>query len=218
MKRLSIGDKCITAIVYMFLMVIGIICLFPFVNVFSKSISLERFVASGQVFLLPKGFQLDAYNFILKNRFFFLSFRNSVIVVTLGVALNMSLTVLAGYPLSRKAFPGQKVIMYLFIFTMFFSGGMVPLYLLLFNLKLLDTLASLILPSFLSVYNLILMKNFFLSIPDELEESARMEGCSNFGILLKIFVPLSMPAIMTLTLFYAVNHWNAFFQRDDVYY
>jgi len=132
-------------------------------------------------------------------------------IVVLGVTLNMGMTVTAAYPLSRKPFPGQKAIMFLFVFTMFFSGGMIPLYLLLNDLKLLNSIWSLILPTFLSVYNLILMKNFFLSIPDEMEESAKIEGCSSFGILVRIFIPLAMPAIATLTLFYAVNHWNAFF-------
>ena len=211
MKRMSTSDKVVTLVVYIFLSLIAIVCIFPFVNVFSKSISLEKYVAAGQVLLLPKGFQLDAYKYLLRNDLFLTSFFNSVIIVTLGVALNMALTVLTAYPLSRKPFPGQRAIMSLFVFTMFFSGGMIPIYLLLKDLKMLDTWGSLILPTFLSVYNLILMKNFFLSIPDEMEESARIDGCSNVGILLRVFIPLAMPAIMTLTLFYAVNHWNAFF-------
>jgi putative aldouronate transport system permease protein len=123
----------------------------------------------------------------------------------------MGLTILTAYPLSRKHFPGQRAIMFIFVLTMFFSGGMIPLYLLLNDMKLLNTMASLIFPTFLSVYNLIIMKNFYLSIPPELEESAHIDGCTNFGILLKIFVPLSMPAVMTITLFDAVGHWNAFF-------
>jgi len=207
----TVPDKIILLIVYFILIILAVTSLFPFFNLFSKAISLEKYVAAGQIFLLPKGFQLDAYAFLLRNEMFLTSFKNSIIIVLLGVMLNMGLTVLTAFPLSRKPFPGQKVIMFLFIFTMFFNGGIIPLYLLLKDLRLTNTIGSLILPSFISVYNLILMRNFYLSIPGELEDSARIDGCSSYDILYKIFIPLSMPAIMTLTLFYAVSHWNSFF-------
>ncbi len=218
-KRMSsyaankIADICI----YGFLALIALTCLFPFVHVFAKSISEEAFVIANEVFLLPKGFTLDAYKKVLSDASIIYSFYISVIVTVLFTILGMIITLCAAYPLSRRSLKGRTGITMFFMFTMYFTGGIIPEYLLMNSLGLLDTMAVMILPLAFSPYNLLIMKTSLQnSIPDSLIESAHLDGASEFTILTRIVIPLSKPIIATLSLFYAVGRWNAY--QDALFY
>ena len=142
---------------------------------------------------------------------FRLSLKNSVLVLAAGTALSMLVTALAAYPLSKRTLPHHRLLMLIFVFTMWFSGGMVPTYLLMQRLKLTNTLAALYLPGVISVYNMLILKNYYEALPDSLEESARIDGASNLTTLFRIVLPLSMPVLATVCLFTAVGLWNDFF-------
>jgi len=207
----SRGEKTFEVFNIFLLILLGFATLFPLIHIASKSLSDDAYVLARDIVLLPKDIQFEAYKYILGNDRFAGSFQNTIILTFVGTFINIMMTVITAYPLSRKRFHGQSAIMVLYVFTMFFSGGIIPSYLLVRNLKLLDSIWSLILPGSISVYNMILIKNFFMSVPDSLEESAKMDGCRHIRILFSIFLPLSLPAIATITLFYAVGHWNSYF-------
>ena len=218
-KRIStkaankIADICI----YLFLGLVALTCLLPFVHIAAKSVSEEAYVIAGRVFLLPKGFQLETYAKVFSDMSIMRSFFVTIIVTILFTILGMLITTCAAYPLSRKKLIGREKISLFFMITMYFSGGMIPSFLLVSNLGLLDTIWSLILPTAFSAYNLLIMKNFLQSsIAESLVESAYIDGASEFKILASIVVPLSKPIIATLTLFYAVGRWNAY--ADAKYY
>jgi putative aldouronate transport system permease protein len=194
----------------------GMVTLFPFLHVLAQSLSSQTAVVSNQVTIFPVDFQIEAYKLLLRDQAFYQSFGISIVRVVAGVAINMAVTSLMAYPLSRKDLKGRSLIMNMVIFTMLFQGGLIPSFLLLKELHMLDTLWALLLPSAVSAFNLILLKNFFQSIPVSLEESAKMDGAGHDTILWRIYMPLSMPAVATLTLFYAVMHWNTYF--DAVMY
>lgn len=218
-KRIStkaankIADICI----YLFLGLVALTCLLPFVHIAAKSVSEEAYVIAGRVFLLPKGFQLETYAKVFSDMSIMRSFFVTIIVTILFTILGMLITTCAAYPLSRKKLIGREKISLFFMITMYFSGGMIPSFLLVSNLGLLDTIWSLILPTAFSAYNLLIMKNFLQSsIAESLVESAYIDGASEFKILASIVVPLSKPIIATLTLFYAVGRWNAY--SDALFY
>lgn len=183
----------------------------PFIHLAAKSLSSEAYVLAKEVFFWPKGFTLLSYQYVLENRQFFYSFTNSVFLAVVGTALSMAITILAAYPLSRKQVPYMRVFMLTIVITMFFSGGLIPTYLVVKGTGLINSIWSLIIPVVLSPFNLILIRNFFTGVPEALEESARMDGAGNFRILLSIFLPLSVPALATISMFYAVGYWNSFF-------
>lgn len=183
----------------------------PFIHLAAKSLSSEAFVLAKEVFFWPKGFTLLSYQYVLENRQFFYSFTNSVFLAVVGTALSMAITILAAYPLSRKQVPYMRVFMLTIVITMFFSGGLIPTYLVVKGTGLINSIWSLIIPVAMSPFNLILIRNFFSGVPEALEESARMDGAGNFRILLSIFLPLSVPALATISMFYAVGYWNSFF-------
>lgn len=185
---------------------------FPFLHIAAKSLSSEGHVLAKDILLWPKGFTTISYEYVLSNKQFYYSFGNSVFLTVIGTAISMALTVLAAYPLSRKNLPYNRFLMLLFVITMFFSGGLIPTYLVVKQMGLMNTLWSLILPGALAPFNLILIRNFFLGVPDALEESARIDGASNFRVLISVYLPLSVPALATVGMFYAVGYWNAFFQ------
>ncbi|WP_135555736.1 carbohydrate ABC transporter permease [Paenibacillus cymbidii] len=184
----------------------------PFVHIAAKSLSSEAHVLAKDIVLWPKGLTTISYEYVLSNKQFFTSFGNSVVITVVGTLISMALTVLAAYPLSRRGLPGNRLLMLLFVITMFFSGGIIPTYLVVKGVGLLNSLWALMLPGALAPFNLILIRNFFLNVPDALEESARMDGASNARILASIYLPLSVPALATVGMFYAVGYWNAFFQ------
>ena len=204
------GERIFGVFNGLILLSLAFICLFPFINVLARSLSSETAIIGGNVVLWPVDIQFEAYTSVFGNAAMRTSFLYTVFVTVLGTCINILLTVLAAYPLSKNDLVGQKPIWLMILFTMFFSGGIIPLYLVVNGLHLLNTCWALILPGAISTYNMIIMKTFFQNIPDSLEESAKLDGCTEIGVLFRIVLPLSMPVIATLSLFYAVGHWNNF--------
>ncbi|MBB3111339.1 putative aldouronate transport system permease protein [Paenibacillus phyllosphaerae] len=217
-------ERLFNAAVYAVAALIIAIVLYPLLFVVSASISDPAKVLSGEVWLLPKGVTLEAYTSILHNDKIWIGYRNTIIYAVVGTAINMVMTILAAYPLSRPDLPGRNVIMIFITLTLFFSGGLIPTYLLVKDLGMVDTMWALIVPGAISTYNLIVMRTYFQSsIPWELQEAARIDGCSNLRLLLNIILPLSKPILAVMVLFYAVGHWNSFFSaliyiRDEARY
>lgn len=203
--------------IYLFILAVALTCVLPFIHVLSKSLSTESYVIANKVFLLPKGFTLDAYRKIFSDNSILRSMYVSIVVTVLFTILGMIITICAAYPLSRKHLKGRTFFSFLFMFTMYFSGGIIPEYLLMNELNLLDTWAVMIMPLAFSAYNLLIMKTSFEhSISDSLIESAVIDGASQFRILGSIVIPLSKPIIATISLFYAVGRWNAY--QDALFY
>nr|WP_274364365.1 MULTISPECIES: carbohydrate ABC transporter permease [unclassified Paenibacillus] len=206
------GDRIFNAINYMLLTLIVLIVLYPLIFVVSASFSDPQIVLRGQMLLWPKGFNLESYAKVLQDDGIITGFINTVIYTVLGTTVNLIMTICGAYPLSRRDFVGRNAFMALFVFTMFFSGGLIPTYMLIKKLQLMNTLWVMILPGAVSIWNIIIMRTFFqMTIPYELQEAATIDGCSNFQILRKVVLPLSMPINAVTVLFYAVGHWNAFF-------
>lgn len=205
-------EKRFDVIVYLLAAIIIILVLYPLLFVVSASFSDPARVLNGEVWLLPKGVTLEAYSNILHNDKIWTGYRNTLIYTVVGTSVNIMMTLLAAYPLSRPDLPGRKLLMLIVTLTMFFSGGLIPSYLLVKNLGMVDTMWALIIPGAISTYNLIVMRTYFeSSIPWELQEAAHIDGCSNWRLLITIILPLSKPIIAVMVLFYAVGHWNSFF-------
>ncbi|RAV09416.1 carbohydrate ABC transporter permease [Paenibacillus contaminans] len=209
--RSSLGEKIFYGINYVLLGVFGISCILPIIHIVSLSLSSEHAVLSGFVGLWPVGFTLDSYKLLIEGTRIVSAFKNSVQITVVGTILNLFFTILAAYPLSRTYFYGRKPLTMLILFTMLFSAGLIPSYLLVKSLGLVNTYGALWLPGLVGVYNLLVLKTFFENIPRELEDAARIDGCSETRLIMQIMLPLSMPVIATLILFYAVGHWNSFF-------
>lgn len=207
MKKISLFDT----INYTLITLISLLMLYPFLNVFAVSISAHTAYVDNPLRIWPKDISLIAYKEIMSHAVLWSSYRNTIIVTLTGVAVSIFLYIVTAYPLSKKHLRGRSVLMLIVIFTMLFNGGLIPNYLLMRELGLLNTLAALIFPMLLSGFNLILMKTFMENIPEELEEAARIDGASDPYILFRIVVPLSKPIIATLSLFTAVAYWNNFF-------
>lgn len=195
------------------LSLLALLCLLPFVNVIAISFSNSFYVDSNQVYFWPKGWTLSAYTYILTRASFWSSFRTSILRVLLGGSLNLFFIILTAYPLSKSndKLHFRNVYTWYFFITMLVSGGMIPSYLLIAKLGLRDTIWSLVLPGALPVFNLVLMLNFFRQVPTALEEAALIDGAGHLRTLVQIYLPVSLPAIATITLFCIVNHWNAWF-------
>lgn len=210
--RNASSERVFDAIVYAIAAVIIAIVLYPLLFVVSASFSDPAKVLNGEVWLLPKGVNLDAYTNILQNAKIWTGYRNTILYTAVGTVINIIMTVLAAYPLSRPDLPGRNVMMVFITLTMFFGGGLIPTYLLVKNLGMVDTMWALIVPGAIATYNLIVMRTYFQSsIPWELQEAAHMDGCSNWRLLTHIILPLSKPILAVMVLFYAVGHWNSFF-------
>lgn len=205
------GDYVLDSTIYIVLICMGLATLLPFANVLSKSVSEEWAIVSGKVGLLPVGFQLDTMHFVITSNQFLHSLYISVLITVIGTFASLLITVLTAYPLSKRELPGTNVLIVLFIFTMMFNGGIIPNYLLIRELNLIDHLGSLILPALISVFNMLVVKSYFESLPESLEESAKLEGARNFTILFRIVLPLSGPVMATIGLFYSVYYWNDYF-------
>jgi putative aldouronate transport system permease protein len=198
---------------YAFILCVALLALLPMVHVLSVSISSPSAATGGFVTFWPIGFSLNAYDAIFKTQSVYRAFMISVERTVLGTALSMFLTVLTAYPLSKTPyeFKGRNILIWVFIFTMLFNGGMIPHFMVIRNLGLLNTIWALILPGAISVWNIILMINFFKEIPKELEEAAILDGASHWQVLWRVYLPLSLPVLATLSLFTAVWHWNSWF-------
>jgi len=194
------------------MIILAMITLYPFLYVVFASFSKPSLLMQQRDILLwPKGFNLGAYKAVFDYKTIWISYRNTIFYLIAGTAINMILTCLGAYGLSRKNVLFSKAIMLLITFTMFFSGGLIPTYLLVKNLGMLNTVCAIIIPNAISTMNLIIMRTSFKAIPESLDESARMDGANDFTILFKIIIPLSIPVISVITLYYSVAHWNAWF-------
>lgn len=213
MKRMSKGDVIFEIVNCVFLGLIAVIILYPLIYVVSASFSDAMSVTSGKMILWPVDLTLENYKEVFKNENIILGFRNSVIILFSGTAINLVMTVLAAFPLSRRDLWGKNVLMKLITFTMFFSGGLIPTYLMVGKtLGLMNNWLALILPGAISVYNMIIMRTYFMtSIPYELQEAAEIDGCSPLGTLIRIILPLSGPVLAVIALYYGVGHWNSYF-------
>lgn len=212
METRSSGDKVFDAVNMTLLGIVSIIVLYPLVFVLSASISDPAAVLGGDMWLLPKGITFEGYAKVFENSDLLNSYGNTIFYTTLGTAINLVMTVMAAYPLSKRDFRGRNLLMAIMVFTMFFSGGLVPTYLLVKQLGMTNTFWALVIPNAVSVYNIIIMRTFFQSsIPGEIQEAAAIDGCSELRILRSVVLPLSMPILAVMVLFYSVGHWNAYF-------
>ncbi len=191
----------------------ALVCIFPMLHILALSLSSTIAVSTGRVSVWPVDFTLKSYEYILNRPQFWDAMGVSILRVVLGVSVNMLMVVIAAYPLSKsvKEFKPRTAIVWFFVFTMLFSGGMIPSYMIVRNTRLINSIWALILPGAVPVFNLILMINFFKSVPKEMEESAFMDGAGYFRILWQIYIPLSMASIATIAVFAIVNHWNSWF-------
>lgn len=212
----SIGDIIADIIIYIIVGLLSLICIIPFIHVLAVSISGDSEVYANNVWLIPKDINLNAYKVVVKDPSMMHSLVYTVIVTVLFTALGMFLTICAAYALSRERLKGRKILNVIFIITMYFSAGVIPEYLLIDRLNLLDTTAALVLPLAFSAYNMIILRTAMQALPKSLEEAAQLDGCNDFRILIQIMLPLCIPTLATLTLFYAVGRWNAF--QDALYY
>ena len=212
--RKSGWDRAFNAVNALIMVLVLVVTLYPFWYVLVGSVSSIGHLVKNGFVLWPDGSQLhwDAYEQVFRNNLIPTAYRNTIIVTLGGTALSMVLSIMGAYALSLKKLPGRKGITMFFVFTMLFSGGLVPTYLVVSELGLIDSLWALILPGCVSTYNMVLLRNFFQSIPEDLYEAASIDGETMLGYMVKILLPLSGAAIATVTLFYAVGYWNDYFK------
>ncbi|MGG1514195.1 carbohydrate ABC transporter permease [Paenibacillus oryzisoli] len=211
-KKFNWVDLCIIV----FITGVAITCLVPFLYMIALSLSSNNAITSQKVTLWPVGFTLETYKTILSDIEMIYTLGYTIVLTIIYTLFCMFLTICAAYPLTKKRLKGRNFLLTVLVITMYFSGGLIPSYLLVKNLDMINTVWSLILPGAMSVFNVIILKTFFSSLPESLEESASIDGCSDLGILVRIVLPLSLPSIATLSLFYAVDRWNGF--QDALFY
>lgn len=207
----SKGSRCFNIFNYIILAIVAIIMFYPMYYIFIVSVSSASHINKGDITLLPKGITFKAYEIVLNTERIWTSYKNTIIYTGLGTLINLLCTAMCAYPLSRPDFYGRKVFTIFVTVTMFINGGMIPLYLVIMNLGLINTIWAIVLPSAISTYNMIVMRTSFQAIPTSLTESAYLDGANDIHILTKIVLPLSKPIMATMTLFYAVQHWNSYF-------
>ena len=215
-KRIELFDVVVYGIAFLLLLVVA----YPLVLVVSNSLSNPQLVATGKIVLFPREITFDGYAHILEDKDLMTGFLNAVFYMVLGTLLDLAVTVPAGYVLSKNQLPGRKGLMIYFMITMYFSGGLIPSFLLVKNLGLYNNRLVLIILGAFSMYNCIICRSFFLSIPKEMEESASIDGCSPIGIFFRIILPLSRALLGVMVLYFAVYHWNTYFDamiylKDD---
>ena len=206
------ADAVFHAVVLLFLALVTIVILFPVLNIIATSFSSYNAVIAGKVWIWPAEFQLETYKAVFSSGSIFLGYRNTILYTVLGTCVNLAVTICAAYPLSFSDLRGKNALSGFFAFTMLFSGGMVPGYIVVNRLGLIDTIWAMLLPGALSVWNMIIMRTFFQSnVPRELYEAATIDGCSDFRYLVQVMLPLSGSIIAVIALYYAVGHWNGYF-------
>ena len=205
------GDRIFGAVVFVIVTLLMLIVLYPLIYVLSCSVSSPTAVGAGEVVLLPKGFTLMGYKRVFQEPDILLGYKNTLFYTLIGTAINLFVTVPAGYMLSKKEVPGRNLFMFLFMFTMYFSGGMIPSFLLVKSLHLYDTRAVLVILGAFSTYNCIICRTFFAALPQELEEAAAIDGCSTVRTFVQIVLPLSQALLGVMVLYFAVGHWNSYF-------
>lgn len=206
----SFKGRLFAIVNYILLTIIALVTVLPFLHVVAGSFTTSAELAAKRFILIPTEWSFEAYRFIFSTNTIFKAMGVSVWTTLAGTVFSMFITSLMAYGLSRRDLDGRSQIMFLVVFTMLFSGGLIPTFLVVKEMGLIDSYLALIIPSTISAFNLIILKNFFQNIPEGLEESAKIDGCNDFGILFRIVLPLSMPAIATLSLFYAVTYWNTY--------
>ena len=211
-RSFTTDDQVFNSVVNVFSIITILIVLYPLVFVLSASFSDPDLVLKGEVLLLPKGITLEPYRMVLQNEKIWLGYRNTIVYTLLGTAINLVMTIMLAYPLSRKDMPFRRAITLFVVFTMYFNGGMIPTYLLVRDIGIYDSIWAIILPVAITTYNFIIAKTFFEnSIPHEMYESAMIDGSSNIRTLISIVLPVSSSIIAVLILFYSVSHWNSYF-------
>jgi putative aldouronate transport system permease protein len=213
----SLGDRIFDFANYLFLILISITFIIPILNVISTSFISEKELIERGFILIPRNFDLTSYKlFLRKGSELIDAYKITILRVAVGTFMNLLVTSMFAYPLAKKDLPGRKFFITMVFITMLIGGGLIPTYMVIKHLKLINTVWAMIIPSLMSVWNMLILRNFFYSIPASLEESATIDGASPFTVLVKIILPLSLPALATIGLFYAVGHWNAWF--DAVIY
>ena len=212
-KKISMGRKVFLAVDVIVILLLCLICMVPLLNLLAYSFSASQPIIENKVFLWPKEFTLKAYQYVLESKEFWSSVSVSVKRVLLGVPLNTLLTILVAYPLSKdeRQFKARKYYVAYMLTVMLFNGGLMPTYYIVSKTKLIDTVWALIIPGAVPIFNCIVLMNFFRGIPSELEESAKLDGASQWQILWRIFIPISKPSLATIILFSLINHWNSWF-------
>ena len=212
-KKTSMGRKVFLAVDVIVILLLCLICMVPLLNLLAYSFRASQPIIENKVFLWPKEFTLKAYQYVLESKEFWSSVSVSVKRVLLGVPLNTLLTILVAYPLSKdeRQFKARKYYVAYMLTVMLFNGGLMPTYYIVSKTKLIDTVWALIIPGAVPIFNCIVLMNFFRGIPSELEESAKLDGASQWQILWRIFIPISKPSLATIILFSLINHWNSWF-------
>ena len=207
----SLGSRIFEAVNLLLLILLGITTLYPFWDCLVVSMSSLKSYLSTSIHLWPSEWSFEGYAYMLGNESLWTSYANSIFITVAGTLINMLITIMAAYVLSKQELKGHRILMFLAVFTMMFTGGIIPTYIVIKDLGLMNSLWSMILPSAINTYNLIILRNFFADLPTELEEAALLDGCTEVGVLFRIMLPISKPAVTTIALFYAVDHWNDFF-------
>ena len=206
------SDSVFNIVVHVIMFALIIVMAYPIILVISSSFSNPKYAMQGEIVLLPKEFTIEAYKDVFHHERLLIGFKNSIFYTVTATIVNLVLTICASYPLSRKDLAGRKVIFGFILFTMFFSGGMIPLFLVVKGLNLMNTAGAIIFPTAINTYNLIIMRTYFeQSIPDGLLDSAKIDGCSDLRFLIQIALPLSVPIICIIIMYYGVEHWNEFY-------
>lgn len=208
----STSDRVFDVAVHVVLAVVMALSVLPFINILAKSLSGGMYVQAQQVGFIPRGLTFEAYQVVLANMRFWRSFMVSVTITVVGTLLNTLLTVHVAYAVSRPQLRGRRLIGFAYIFTMFFNGGLIPTYLVVRAAGMINTIWSVIVPALVIPYHMIIVRNYFFGISSSIEESAKIDGASNVTILYRIYLPIAMPSVATIALFYAVDYWNQYFE------
>jgi len=206
----TLGSRLFDIINYTLLTIVSLIVFLPFLHVVMGSFATAEEIARKPFILIPEHFSLNAYRYILSTNAIFRALGVSVGITVVGTFISMFVTSMMAYGLTRRDLDGRKTINFLVVFTMLFSGGLIPSFLVVMNLGMIDTYWSMIIPTAVSAFNLVIMRSFFANLPEGIEESARIDGCSDFGTFFKIVLPLSTAVLATISLFYAVQYWNSY--------
>ena len=223
-RRISRGDRVFNVVTIALVTVLALIVLLPMINIVACSFSSAKAVSGGQVLLWPVEFTLENFELVLKYKDVWIGYRNTIFYTVAGTLINVVMTLICAYPLSVKSFSGRSFLNKMFMFTMIFSGGMIANYILMRDLKLLNTVWAILLPGAINVYNVMITRTYIeTSIPSDLEEAARIDGCSSFKYFTSFVLPLAKPIIAVIAMYYAVAHWNSYFNAflyltDDTLY
>ena len=209
--RRSAGSVIFDTLNLLILCLLAFSTFYRFWDTLVVSFSSLKSYLSSSVHLWPKEWSVEGYSYMLSNPLLWTSYGNTLFITIVGTCINMLITIMTSYVLSKTYLRGHRVITFLCVFTMMFSGGIIPTYMVIKDIGLLNSVWAMIIPTAISTYNMIILRNFFSAMPRELEESATLDGCTEIGVLFRIVLPVSLPAITTVTLFYAVDHWNDFF-------